>query len=112
MSARLDALAERKALLVARLQLQRMETTLRVNELRETLRPKRVIGGAISQSAALIALINTVAPLLGLRRFARWTRLATLALVAVRIVRNWRGQRPAAASVPPVATVRDAEDGL
>jgi len=111
MSARLDALAERKALLIARLQLQRMETALRVNELRELLRPRRMIGGAISQPAAFIALIDTVAPLFGLRRFARWTRVATLALVALRIVRNWRGP-PAAATSPPVDVPAEAKDGL
>jgi hypothetical protein len=100
MSARLDAIAQRKKLLVSQLQLQRMETTLRSSELREAFRPSSLIGGAVAQPAALIALIDTVASLFGLRRFSRFARLAGVALVVARIVRNWRG-RPARES--PVA---------
>jgi hypothetical protein len=91
MSARLDALAQRKTLLVARLQLQRIELTLHAGELRDSLRPKNLIGGSIAQPAAVIALFETVAPLFGLRRLARWARVAAVAFVAFRIVRNWRG---------------------
>jgi hypothetical protein len=94
---RLDALAQRKTLLVARAQLQRMETTLRATELREALRPRNLIGGSIAQPAAVLALIETVAPLLGMRRLARWARVAAVAFVAMRIVRNWRGS----SSTPP-----------
>ena len=97
MSARLDELEQRKNLLVARLQLQRLELTLHAGELRDSLRPKRLIGGSIAQPAALIALLETLGPLFGLRRLARWARVAGVAFVAFRIVRNWRGS----ASSPP-----------
>jgi hypothetical protein len=92
-SARLDELAERKQLLVARLQLQRMEATLRATELREALRPASLIGGAIAGPAAVIGVIDMVAPLFGLRRLARWARVGTVALVVYRLARSWRRQR-------------------
>lgn len=97
MSRRLETLEQRKTLLVARLQLQRMELTLHAAELRDSLRPKNLIGGSIAQPAAVIALFETVAPLLGLRRLARWARVVAVAFVAFRVVRNWRGS----SSAPP-----------
>ncbi|HVP89367.1 MAG TPA: hypothetical protein VMU79_14960 [Casimicrobiaceae bacterium] len=97
MSRRLEDLGQRKDLLVARLQLRRMELTLHAGELRDSLRPKNLIGGSIAQPAAVIALLETVAPLFGLRRLARWARVAAVAFVAFRIVRNWRGS----SSPPP-----------
>ena len=102
MSADLRALAQRKELLVARSQLQRMETSLRAAELRDAFRPASLIGSAIAQPAALIALVDAVASLFGLRRFARFARLAAVGLVAFRIVRNWRSS-PRAAQPPPAA---------
>ena len=103
MSARLDALEQRKTLLVARLQLQRMELTLHAAELRDSLRPKNLIGTSIAQPAAAIALLETVAPLFGLRKLARWTRIAAVGFVAFRIIRNWRGSASASPE-PPVET--------
>ena len=100
MSGRLAALAQRKQLLVARLHLQRMETTLYAAELREAFRPTNLLGSAIAQPATLIALVDSVATLFGLRRFARLARLATVAMVVSRIVRNWRGASRAAKDAP------------
>ncbi|HEX7271409.1 MAG TPA: hypothetical protein VF420_04570 [Casimicrobiaceae bacterium] len=93
MSARLDELAERKQLLLAQLQLQRMEAALRATELREAIRPASMIGGAITRPAAVIGLIDLVAPLFGLRRFARWARAGTVAVIVYRILREWRSRR-------------------
>ena len=111
MSSRLDVLSDRKTLLVTRLQLQRLEVSLRASELREALRPANLIGGSFAQPAALVAIVETIAPILGLRRLARWTRLGAVAMVLFRIVRNWRGQR-AAPPEPPIEAARDASDGL
>jgi len=93
MTSRLEVLADRKRLLVTRLQLQRMELSLRAADLREALRPANVIGGAFAQPAALVAIVQTIAPLLGMRKLARWTRLGAAAMVLVRILRNWRGRQ-------------------
>ena len=46
MSARLEELAARKSLLVAQLRLQRMEFALHVGDVRNSLRPAGLIGGA------------------------------------------------------------------
>ena len=100
MSTHLRVLAQRKQLLLARLELQRMETTLRAAELREALRPRSMIGGVIAQPAAMVALIDTVASLFGLRRFARLARLIAVGLMVARIVRNWRGSPRAAPERP------------
>ena len=104
MSGRRAELAQRKQLLVARLHLQRMETTLHAAELRDALRPTSLIGSAISQPTTLIALVDSVASLFGLRRFARLARLATVAMVVTRIVRSWRGTPRAAKDVPVAET--------
>jgi hypothetical protein len=99
---RSQVLAQRKQLILARLQLQRMETTLRAAELRDAFRPVSLFGSAIAHPAALISHIDTVASLFGLHRFARLARLAAVGLVVFRIVRNWRGS-PRAAQEPPAA---------
>ena len=102
MSSRLAEAGQRKELLVARLQLQRMETSLRVAELREAFRPRSLIAGAIARPATLIAVVDTVASLFGLRRFARIARVAAVGLVISRIVRRWRGRSRTAEGPPAV----------
>ena len=102
MSSRRAELGQRKELLVARLQLQRMETSLRVAELREAFRPRSLIAGAFARPVTLIAVVDTVASLLGLRRFARIARIAAVGLVISRAVRRWRGRSHAAAQPPAV----------
>ena len=91
MSARMDTLAARKALLIARLRLQRMELALHAGAARETLRPASLMASAIAKPAALVALFEIVAPLLGLKRYARWARFASVAFAVSRIVRTRRG---------------------
>ena len=94
MSQRLEALAARKVLLLAQMQLQRMEVALHMAELRDAVRPASLFGGALAQPAALFAVVNTVAPMFGLRRFARWVRIGSVAFAVFRILRNWRGSPP------------------
>ena len=90
MSARIDTLAARKALLIARLRLQRMELALHAGAAREALRPASLVASAIAKPAALVAIFEIVAPLLGLKRYARWARFASVAFVVSRIVRTRR----------------------
>jgi hypothetical protein len=92
MSSRLTELGQRKQLLVARLHLQRMETSLRAAEVRDAFRPASLVAGAIARPATLIAVVDAVASLFGLRRFARIARIAALSLVVSRAVRRWRGR--------------------
>jgi hypothetical protein len=90
MSDRMDTLAARKALLIARLRLQRMELALHAGAARETLRPASLVASAIAKPAALVAVFEVVSPLLGLKRYARWARVASIAFAVSRIVRARR----------------------
>ena len=96
----LAKLEARKLVLVAELNLQRMQMSLHVSDARHALRPAGMLGGALARPAALIALVNTIAPLFGLQRAARFIRLAALAFAAYRIARVWRTRAPQPA--PPV----------
>ena len=87
----MDTLAARKALLVSRLRLQRMELALHAGAVRAAMRPASLIAGAIARPAALIAAFEVVGPLLGLKRYARWARVASAAFAVSRIVRARRG---------------------
>lgn len=93
MSAHLEELAARKALLLSRLRLERMQIALYAGELRDSLRPAGLIGGAVAKPAAAVALLETVAPLFGLRRLARWIRAGLIGLALVRVAQNWRADR-------------------
>jgi hypothetical protein len=90
MSDRTDTLAARKALLIARARLQRMEIALHAGAAREALRPASLLASAIAKPAALIAVFEVVAPVLGLKRYARLARLASIGLAVSRVVRTRR----------------------
>jgi MFS superfamily sulfate permease-like transporter len=90
-SARLAALAERKALLVTRAQLDRTRLALATHQIRAIVRPASdAVHGARLRPVATM-LVGLAVPLLGMRRFARWVRFASFALTAYRVARNWRG---------------------
>jgi hypothetical protein len=86
----MDTLAARKVLLIARLRLQRMELALHAGAARETLRPASLVTSAIAKPAVLVAIFEILAPLLGLKRYARWARFASVAFAVSRIVRPRR----------------------
>jgi hypothetical protein len=90
MSAHLDELAARKALLLARLRLERMQVALYAHDLRDAVRPASLIGGAIAKPAAAVAVVEALAPLFGLRRFAYWVRLGSIAFAVFGIARKWK----------------------
>ncbi len=85
MSNQADTLAARKALLIARLRLQRMELALHAGAAREMLRPASLVASAIAKPAALVALFEIVAPLLGLKRYVKWARFASVAFAVSRL---------------------------
>ena len=92
MSARLDELAAHKALLLSRLRLERMQVALYAAELRDAIRPAGLIGGAIAKPAAAVAVFETIAPLIGLRRLARWLRVGLVGFALLRMLQLWRGE--------------------
>jgi hypothetical protein len=86
----MDTLAARKALLIARLRLQRIELALHAGAARATLRPASLVASAIAKPATLVAVFEAVSPLLGLKRYARWVRIASIAFAVARIGRTRR----------------------
>ena len=94
MSAKLDELAARKALLIARLRLERLQVSLYAGQLRDAVRPAGLIGGAIAKPAAAVAMVEAIAPLFGLRKFAYWVRLGSIAFALFGIARTWKGGEP------------------
>lgn len=90
MSKGLDELAAQKAMVITKLRLQRMELALHADDVRNAIRPAGMIGGAVAQPAAVVALVETIAPIFGLQRYARWVRAASIAIAVARIARNWQ----------------------
>jgi hypothetical protein len=90
----LSELETRKAVLIAELQLQRMQMSLHAADARHALRPAGLLGGAIARPAALIALVDGISRLFGWYRVARFVRLGALALAAFRVASVWRSRVP------------------
>jgi hypothetical protein len=87
-------IAERKALLSARAQIERMQCTLAVEHLRQTIFPPRAPrprGARPGRLAATIVALGV--PILGRHRLTRALRTVSLALTGWRIVRNWQRQK-------------------
>jgi len=98
-SASLDELGARKALLVSRLRLERMQVALAAGELRDAVRPAGLIGSAVAKPAAAVAVLESIAPLFGLQRLSRWIRVGLIGIALFRVARNWRkGTRQGAPS--------------
>ena len=93
MSPSQERAAARKQVLVAQAQLLRMQLALYVDDARDALRPTGVIGGAVARPAALVALVDTIARLLGWRRLAGVVRLGAISVAIYRVARAWRGSR-------------------
>jgi hypothetical protein len=82
-------IAERKALLVSRAELDRLRLTAAARDVRAIVLPHRG-GTGTERRASAAMLIGVAAPVLGLPRLARWLRATTLALTVYRIIRQWR----------------------
>ena len=82
------AMAERKALLATRAELDRVRFTAAARDVQAFVAPPRGEHGAGRGTASL--LVGVAAPVLGLPRLARWLRTATMALTVYRMVRRWR----------------------
>ncbi|HZI84788.1 MAG TPA: hypothetical protein VFF44_12800 [Casimicrobiaceae bacterium] len=94
MNQSLARLAARKQVLIAELELQRMQMRVHASDARNALRPSGMLGGAIARPAAAMALVDAIARLFGWHRLARVVRFGALALAAYRIARVWRTRVP------------------
>lgn len=88
-----ERLAQRKALLVARSELERLQIALTVNELRDRVVPERRAAqdGASRPARIAAAIVAVGVPLLGRRQLGRVLRGVSLAMTAARVLRRWRG---------------------
>jgi hypothetical protein len=93
MSQSLQRAAARKQLLTAQAQLLRMQLALYVDDARDALRPAGMIGSAVARPAAFVALVDTLARLLGWHRLAGVVRLGAIAVAVYRVARVWRGSK-------------------
>lgn len=89
--------AQRKALLVSRSELERLQIALLVHELRVRIMPPRMErdGGGKGRRAGpfAAALVGVGLPLLGRKRLSSWLRTASHAMTAWRVARQWRSGR-------------------
>jgi hypothetical protein len=83
-------LAERKALLATRAELDRARLALAVYEVRAIVSPPRDEGRVAGARPLASVLVGLLGPVAGRPRLARWLRIASIALAALRIARNWR----------------------
>jgi hypothetical protein len=90
-SDRTQALADRKALLVARADLDRARIALTVQEIRAVVSPRPEPDRLEAYRSKAKWMLGLAIPLLGRRRLGRLIRVASFALVAYRIAREWHG---------------------
>lgn len=86
-------LAERKALLIIRSDLERLRLRLAIDSLRSSVTPL-VTGSASTPVKVLWRLLGYAAPTASvLNRLGGAVRLAAIGMVAYRAVRSWRERR-------------------
>jgi hypothetical protein len=86
----LDDLADRKAILVATAELQRLEMTLAWRDIRGAVSPAPSPDRALWARPKVAAFLSFALPLVGARRLGRAVRLLSFGLMALRAVRGWR----------------------
>jgi hypothetical protein len=94
---RLAPSAQRKALLVSRSELERLQIALLVHQLHERITPPRAehdrSGKGRRAGTVAVALVGVGLPLLGRKRLSRWLSMGSLAMTVWRVVRQWRSVR-------------------
>mgnify|MGYP001194478902 FL=1 len=87
--------ALRKALLVSRSELERLQIALTVHQLRDRVAPpeRDERDGASRPARIAAAVVALGVPLLGRRQLGRVLRGVSFDMTALRVLRNWRGTR-------------------
>ncbi|MEI7970106.1 MAG: hypothetical protein WCJ69_14080 [Betaproteobacteria bacterium] len=88
----LEQLAQRKSLLVARADLQRLRLQLTASQVRHLVSPPASASARARLRPGVARWLGLAIAVLGVAKLGRAVRLAGLGLTAYRIVRNW--QRP------------------
>jgi hypothetical protein len=85
------ALEQRKALLMAKAGIDRVQVASALLEFGDQFRPKAVLKSAGGRSGLLAtAVLGLGIPLLGRTRLARTLKTISIAMTALRMFKNWR----------------------
>jgi len=88
------ALAQRKALLLAKAGIDRVQLATALHDIGDQFRPKAVLRSAGGRSGLLAtALLGVGIPLLGRTRLSRTLKTVSIAMTALRMLKNWRNLR-------------------
>ncbi len=88
------ALGQRKALLMAKAGIDRVQLATAMHDIGDQLRPKAVLQSAGGRSGLLAtAVIGLGIPLLGRTRLSRTLKTVSIAMTALRVLKNWRNLR-------------------
>ena len=85
-----SAVAERKALLAARAELDRAKIMLAAQEIKSVVMPRSSVDRVTMLRPMAAMLIGVLGPSLGSRRVAMGLRVIWLAITAIRIARHWK----------------------
>src|SRR5262249_2309778 len=84
------AIAQQKALLRARAELDRTRLAFALHQILAVVAPEAESAGAQPRAPGLATFVGILATIFGARKVARWVRFASLALTAFRFARAWR----------------------
>jgi hypothetical protein len=85
-----EQIADRKALLVTRADLDRTRLTLATREIRSLVLPRRDKARVEAMRPRAAAFLALAVPFLGMKRLSRLVRVASYAMLAIRLASNWR----------------------
>ncbi len=86
----LAELAQRKSLLAAKSELQRLQIAHAWREIRTTVAPAPSPERALWARPKVATFLSVALPLLGARRLGRMVRFLSIGLMAFRAIRHWR----------------------
>jgi hypothetical protein len=86
-------IADRRALLATRAELDRTRVTLCIHEVKAIIIPPPDRARAAAWRPTISMLVGLAAPVVGVSRLGRWLRIASWTLAAWRVARNWRSTR-------------------
>jgi hypothetical protein len=86
-------LAEQKALLCARAELDRTRLAFALHDILSLVAPETEPEAQPSRPFGGAGMIGLLASVFGARKVGRWVRYASWGLTAFRLVRNWRRTR-------------------
>ncbi len=87
------AIADRRALLATRAELDRARMTLAIHEVKAIVAPRPDPSRVASLRPTAAMLVRLAAPVVGASRLGRWLTVASWTLTAVRVARSWRRSR-------------------